>query len=544
MPFLKDFAPIGAYFLLVSSIFSEISHNIYWMMRMDYLNEMEIFRKDALYFNHINKFAKGVGNLIVALVIINFFDKFFIALWGKLFSFTGSFLLIVSAVFHLPLIYCYLSRNILEALLGRLGVLAINILICNQFNLTYDFSKIELFFLALYFFSLIGNMSLGLLAPFLYSKFSCNHKSACLPLPFGVLLFIAGVVLLFLILGKRYYKKRTFEKFCALRTIQCIITAVKERRGRNVRKSKRRHWLDYSIKKYGDKLVRETKMILNILPICFTVPIFSMSLSQRYTTFKTQTLKLNGLILGTFMDNHILLYIYSTIGSISALIYAFVLFPYSKKHKLVYTPLARIGMSYIFMILTFICALALNIQIEKTDVELPTKGNCQLRIYNTIKTAIIMEKGNLNQHRFTIPSLQLYTKRVPVNGIERIKGNYKIYDVDYSKYFMLEEKKAISYYFSNAQNLSRFEDDVSKDLEFGHPKFRVLIRTNKDVKYSLNNIKTSKIFQSNSKNTSLHRVKPGGYKFVVDNVEKKFIEMRNGGVYAILVDYDNNEVKF
>lgn len=54
------------------------------------------------------------------------------------------------------------------------------------------------------------------------------------------------------------------------------------------------HWLDYAVEKYGEKMVIETKMVLNILTMFLPLPLFWALYTQVNSSFVFQASQMNG----------------------------------------------------------------------------------------------------------------------------------------------------------------------------------------------------------------------------------------------------------
>lgn len=62
----------------------------------------------------------------------------------------------------------------------------------------------------------------------------------------------------------------------------------------NRRKTLKTHWLDYAVDKYGEKLVIETKIVLNILTMFIPLPLFWALYTQVNSSFLFQASQMNG----------------------------------------------------------------------------------------------------------------------------------------------------------------------------------------------------------------------------------------------------------
>lgn len=262
-----------------------------------------------------------------------------------------------------------------------------------------------------------------------------------------------------------------------------------------------------------------------------------MVYSQQNSTFQLQTKKLNG-HLGTLVLLTDLIPLLKCITVVTLIpVFVYIIFPLSKKFYFLHTPLQRMGLAYIMILISFIWCTVISAFVDKTDVVLPKDGYGQLRIYNNINKDVEVLKNIIDRTSFNMKKLSFHkVMLIPVLKSKKVNYVYKIDGVEYSTILVIEEEKAIGYYFNGRNNLVKFEDEIDKDLKYSYAKFKVLIYTNNTISYSLKEIHNSKSISGNSNNITTKIIPPGYYSLYVNKIEQMHCKFKMGGVYTILID--------
>lgn len=123
------------------------------------------------------------------------------------------------------------------------------------------------------------------------------------------------------------------------------------------------HWLDYSIPKYGEILVKETKMVLGILVMFIPLPIYWSGILLQNSRWVFQASKMNGDI-GFINIKPDQMLVFNSVLSL-------LLFPFCE--YVLYPVLAKIGVKTLLHRMTFggfVSAIALGISaVIETQIE-------------------------------------------------------------------------------------------------------------------------------------------------------------------------------
>lgn len=123
------------------------------------------------------------------------------------------------------------------------------------------------------------------------------------------------------------------------------------------------HWLDYSTEKYGQNLVKETKVVLNVLIMFVPLPIYWSGILLQNSRWVFQASKMNGDIGWFVIKPDQMLFVNSALS--------LILFPFCE--YVLYPLLARVGIKTLLHRMTFggiISAIALGISaIIQSQIE-------------------------------------------------------------------------------------------------------------------------------------------------------------------------------
>lgn len=202
----------------------------------------------------------------------------------------------------------------------------------------------------------------------------------CYPLAFGVPAIVLLISFVLFVSGSSLYKTKPPSGNMLVKVIGCISVRTMSfsrlnwplmkliwlqnalvdrcRNGKN-----KTSWLDYSIEKYGQQLVSDTKVVLNILIMFIPLPIYWSGILLQNSRWVFQASKMNGDI-GWFVIKPDQMLFFNSALSL-------ILFPFCE--YILYPLLAKIGIRTLLQRITFggiVSALALGISaIIETQIE-------------------------------------------------------------------------------------------------------------------------------------------------------------------------------
>lgn len=251
--------------------------------------------------------------------------------------------------------------------------------------------------------------------------------------------------------------------------------AVKEKIKDN--SGKLEHWMDYSKEKYGSKLVEDIKATLKVLYLFLPMPVFYTLIDQTGTTWTFQARRMDGYI-GFYTILPDQMQLGNPVIFLALIpIYHYILGPALTKWKILTTPFQKIIFGGVLTALSFIVSACVALALETTYPTLPSKGNGQIRIYNTLPCNVTILCPSINSSPFTISHGNFY-ENVDLNVEVNASYSYTLTNScsNISGALNLYEEQAVGYYFDGINtNLKYVIDDISKH-ERGLPKFRYMVR--------------------------------------------------------------------
>jgi dipeptide/tripeptide permease len=133
--------------------------------------------------------------------------------------------------------------------------------------------------------------------------------------------------------------------------------------------SKKQHWLDHSEAKFGPKLVKETKVLLNVLVMYLPLPIFWALLNQQSSRWVFQATRMNGDI-GWYTIKPDQMIVLGPI-SITILIPLFNQFGFPLLARLgIKSPLQKMSLGMIVAGISFLVSAYVEMQIAQRDISI------------------------------------------------------------------------------------------------------------------------------------------------------------------------------
>ncbi|XP_011866466.1 PREDICTED: solute carrier family 15 member 1 isoform X2 [Vollenhovia emeryi] len=259
----------------------------------------------------------------------------------------------------------------------------------DQFILPQQERQLAMFFSLFYFSINTGSLISTLLTPVL-REVKC-FGTDCYFVAFLVPAVLMVISIVIFVSGKVMYKmvKPTGNLIVTVTKCVCHAIANKFRR-----KANRDHWLDHADDVYDNKLIEDIKVALRVLKLFIPLPIFWALYDQQGSQWTFQATRMDGQM-GSFILlpdqlqalNPLLIIIFIPI-------FETLVYPAFAKIHFIDTPLKKLVVGGFLASVAFVAAGIVEIQIEYTYPKLPTNGNAQMRIFNTMNCTVNVDMAN------------------------------------------------------------------------------------------------------------------------------------------------------
>ncbi|XP_063394324.1 uncharacterized protein LOC134679353 [Cydia fagiglandana] len=165
-----------------------------------------------------------------------------------------------------------------------------------QFRLPEEERQLQRFFSTFYCTVNLGGFIGMVLTPALRRGVMCFGDDTCYALGFGFPTLLVFLSIFIFAAGRGWYKIKQPRENVTLKFVSCAWYAAKMRL-REVG-TPPAHWLDYSINKYGSKLVADMKIVFSILYLYLPVPIFWSLFDQQGSRWTFQASRLRSELFG------------------------------------------------------------------------------------------------------------------------------------------------------------------------------------------------------------------------------------------------------
>lgn len=306
-------------------------------------------------------------------------------------------------------------------------------------------------------------------------------------------------------------------------------------------KEKKDHWLDYAEGKFEESLVGDIKMVLRVLVMFLPIPVYWALSEQTGTTALFMARRMDGNIgFYTILPDQI-----SFVDSILCLafipILQYFIYPPLTRCGLLKTALRKIVAAGVLMALSFVIYGCVSLLLETTYPVLPSAGEAQIRIYNTLPCDIKLIAEKLNSTNEILIAQGNYYKNVDIQTTGNLTAPYSITSSckNTSGAFEIFESTTVGYFFQEEPVF--FVDDIEKNSK-GYPLVRTLVNLNNfydaPLQITYSNSKGTVQLQSNSSDLQANAIKPDTYTLQLGNSSYEY-KFALGGVYAILAMASN-----
>lgn len=247
----------------------------------------------ALY--HINDFLLYFFTIAGAIIAENYLGVYRTLIVMTLTCTFGT-AMITFASFELPF-FSIRVLSFIGLVIAMIGMGCIksnqNVFGGNQFRLPEQTKILNYYFSMHYFVLKCGQVGGMIFAPILREDFKCFGRNDCYPLAFGFSSLLMMLALFTLWMGRKNYVHIPPSGNMVMKVLRCIHYSIKMKFKAKKSDSKE-HWLDWSESKYGLKLVRDTKIILNVLVMYLPLPLYWSLIQQQSSKWIFQATRMNG----------------------------------------------------------------------------------------------------------------------------------------------------------------------------------------------------------------------------------------------------------
>lgn len=417
----------------------------------------------------------------------------------------------------------------------------------DQFKIPEQAKQLAWFFSLFYFSVNSGSFLSTLITPILRDDVKCFDSNDCFSLGFFVPAVLMAISIVVFISGSFLYIHKPGGGNMMVKVSKCVWAGVggKISRGKSDPKP---HWLDHAVNQYGQQLVDETKILLNVLLLYIPLPIFWTLFDQQGSRWTFQATRMDGDI-GFYtikpdqaqVINPLLILVFIPL-------YEMIFYPLLNLIG-VRRPLQKLVGGGLLAGLAFFISFILESQIMKTYAVVPGSGEAQLRVFNLMPCAFDIKVDDAQSQ--VIASLSKWD-RLNYTGISNDDFKTLPYTLtskdpncqNRNGNFEIKGKTAVGYYIQGDTMPKKYEDDPEKTNN-GNPKIRILANLKKTSKISLQD-KNNKIQLERESNDPLDdNVPKGTYKILIDGSDANgfSINLITGGVYTLLVSENANSVR-
>ncbi|XP_058460063.1 peptide transporter family 1 isoform X2 [Malaya genurostris] len=420
-----------------------------------------------------------------------------------------------------------------------------------QFKMPEQARYLAIFFSMFYFSINSGSFISTMITPILREDVKCYGEDDCFSLAFGVPAILMVVSIVIFLIGKPLYKITEPAGNMFVKVSKCIWTAIRIR-SKEKSINPREHWLDYSEKRWGNQLVDETKILMNVLRLYIPLPIFWALFDQQGSRWTFQATRMDGDLGSWSLKPDQMQVINPLLILVFIPLYEVAFYPLLSLIG-IRRPLQKITLGGILGGVAFFISMIVEIQLESTYAVIPKAGESQLRLFNGMNCTYNVETNIPGHAKFVLDAMGAFEEKyIAIQGQKSFTYSLQSNspgvgcDVSISNTFELEEREQISYFINNRDgkvNLLRYIDNTEKSSK-GYPIFRVLGNTAVDKTFVFKDLDPSNSFDRHKNNTYFNDIiesYPSDYEIFIDGVSVLNYKMRLGGVYTFIVTEEESK---
>lgn len=279
----------------------------------------------------------------------------------------------------------------------------------DQFKLPEQTKYIAVFFSLFYAAINAGSLTSTLITPILRENVECFGEADCYSLAFAVPAALMLTSIVIFISGRGLYvMQRPTGRLN--KTLKCIFYGV-YKRFQTGNLNPHEHWLDYATPRYGNRLVHEIKVLLNILVLFIPFPMFWALFDQQGSRWTFQATRMDPRVWGYNVKPDQLQFLNPLLIIIFIPMFKYSIYPAMKKLK-IHRPLQKMTIGSLLIALSFIVAALLeNRQYQEkigpyhpspqeTTVVIFNGYNCDFKYKLTDEEELIIKK--FSQYSVTV----------------------------------------------------------------------------------------------------------------------------------------------
>ena len=172
----------------------------------------------------------------------------------------------------------------------------------------------------------------------------------------------------------------------------------------------REHWLDYAEKKFGKKLVMETKILMNVLVLYLPLPFFWALFDQQGSRWTFQATRMDGDIGFMTIKPDQMQVINPFLILVFIPVYEVVIYPLLKLVG-ISRPLQKLTIGGILAGVAFVLSALVEINLEPTYAVVPGAGEAQLRVFNGIDCTYTFNTNIPGHESFTLKQMETFEEK-------------------------------------------------------------------------------------------------------------------------------------
>lgn len=416
----------------------------------------------------------------------------------------------------------------------------------DQFRIPEQAKQLAWFFSLFYFSVNSGSFISTLLTPILRDDVSCFGNDDCFSLGFFVPAALMAISIVIFVAGSFLYVHKPGGGNMMVKVSKCVWSGFRGKM-KNGKTDPKPHWLDHAVDNYGQQLVDETKILLNVLLLYIPLPIFWTLFDQQGSRWTFQATRMDG-DLG----------FYTIKPDQAQVINPFLILVFIPLYEVAFypllnlvgirRPLQKLVMGGTLAGVAFFVSFLLEMQIMKSYAVVPQVNEAQLRVFNTMSCNYDISVNG--SERVLLGSLAKW-ENLDYKGIgSPTKLPYTLTSKtpaecgDISGSFEIKGKEASSYFIHGNGAVQKYLDDPEKTNN-GNAKMRFLSNTATKTKISLREKGAVKL-ERDSGNWTAGDLSKGVYDvFIGETKQGDPITLKIGGVYTMtIIKTGNREVNY
>ncbi|XP_033172535.1 peptide transporter family 1 isoform X3 [Drosophila mauritiana] len=480
-----------------------------------------------------------------AIISDSWLGKFKTILYLSLVYICGSVLLTLGAIrpLNLPM-ETFTMMGLALIALGSGGIKpCVSAFGGDQFKVPEQVKQITSFFSLFYFSINAGSLISTTVTPILREDVSCFDDINCYPLAFGVPAVLMIVSVIIFVLGRSLYKMKPPAGNMVVLVSSTIWTALTTK-CKEKKTNPREHWLDYADRKYDRQLIDDVKVLMRVLFLYLPLPVFWALFDQQGSRWTFQATRMDGDMGSWDIKPDQLQVLNPLLILIFIPLYDVAFYPVLKLVG-IRRPLQKLTMGGILAGIAFIISGVVELSLEHTYPLLPSSGNTQLRVFNGIPDCDYRFSTNLGaRESFTLRGLDFYysgSVATSTDGTFQLTytvesltegcvilegGTQQLYEATAHSLFLRPSHAITKYWYEDEVQKSNRSWAFVRNLANLLATTRVVWREDSGDAVALD---------LPARNHDLYELSTGDYNVQVADHNLTSIELRAGGVYALLI---------